>query len=105
MSREQQLQAAQQRLTEAVAAIVTANDWRIALEFAARFHHYRVVRDTGERVRPTAHTILHSLAPQPEFAAPRPAMRHGISFTGIAGKTPPGQETETAPSIRSPELG
>lgn len=39
MSREQSLQAAHQRLTEAV-ALVTADDWRKALDFAARFHHY-----------------------------------------------------------------
>jgi hypothetical protein len=35
--REARLQAVQQRLTESVAALVTGEDWRRALEFAARF--------------------------------------------------------------------
>lgn len=44
-ARDAKLEGLQRGLTDAVAALVTSDDWRRAMEFAARFHG----RSTGRR--------------------------------------------------------
>ena len=70
--RDARLEAVQQRLNESVAALVTGEDWRRALEFAARF-----------RARSFGNTMLIHLAHQEAFKAgkvPNPTPTYVAGF-------------------------
>ena len=71
-ARDARLEAVQQRLTESVAALVTGEDWRRALEFAARF-----------RARSFGNTMLIYLAHHEAFKAgkvPNPTPTYVAGF-------------------------
>ncbi len=53
-AREQKLEAVQQKLTESVGALVTGDDWKRALEFAARFRSRWLDSDSTRSSRSAA---------------------------------------------------